>query len=330
MNRRSIAFALFCLAILPAVGCDKATPVAPTGTTLTLSANPSKIGLNGTSTITIVGRKPDGNPLNPGTEIRLTTDRGTITPVVEIGDGGVATATLRADGRAGTAMISASTGDAMVETSVQIGEAEEDRPTVLVSVTPSEVPLQGTAEITVVARNSDGSPVEAGRPVILTTTLGSITTPNPQTGANGIARATLRAGDREGTATVTAVVGSSEPATTEVTIFRDAATAIDIVANPSTVRSDQTTQVTISATVFNLQGARLPGVTVTFQTDVGEFQGGNTAETTNSNGQATKTLVVRPQDVLGIIESFEVSARTPSSTGTLLEGSTTIRIIRPQ
>ena len=44
-------------------------------------------------------------------------------------------------------------------------------------------------------------------------------------------------------------VGSSEPATTMVTIFRDAATAIDVAANPATVRSNETTRVEITATV---------------------------------------------------------------------------------
>ena len=100
---------ILCL-LVPFLGCDKATPVAPTGTTLTLSANPTKIGLTGSSTVTIVGRKPDGNPLNPGTEIRLTTDRGTISPsVVQVDSSGRATATLRGDGRSGPAKVTAAT-----------------------------------------------------------------------------------------------------------------------------------------------------------------------------------------------------------------------------
>src|SRR5215210_2642976 len=110
--------ALLCL-LTPSLGCDKATPVAPTGSILSLSANPTKIGLNGTSTITVVGRKPDGNPLNPGTEIRLSTDLGTISPsVVQVDSGGRATATLRGDGRPGPAKITAATADATVDTTI--------------------------------------------------------------------------------------------------------------------------------------------------------------------------------------------------------------------
>ncbi|HEV2845026.1 MAG TPA: hypothetical protein VG477_09290, partial [Thermoanaerobaculia bacterium] len=80
--------------LLPAMGCDKASPVAPSGSILTISANPSQVGLNGRSTITVVGRKPDGNPLNPGTEIRLSSERGTIDSIVTTDDQGRATATF--------------------------------------------------------------------------------------------------------------------------------------------------------------------------------------------------------------------------------------------
>jgi hypothetical protein len=64
-------FFAFSLSLLPLVGCDKAAPEAPAGSILAVSANPTRIALNGQSIITIIGRQPDGKPLNPGTEIRL-------------------------------------------------------------------------------------------------------------------------------------------------------------------------------------------------------------------------------------------------------------------
>ena len=123
-------------------------------------------------------------------------------------------------------------GNVMVMTTVQVGQAEGDRPTVLVSVTPSTIELDGTAEITVVARNADGTPVARGERVTLTTTLGTIRPANPTIGANGTATATLEAGDREGTATITAIVGSSAPATAMAMVVLDAATAISVTVNP--------------------------------------------------------------------------------------------------
>ncbi len=321
---------LVLLSLLPVLGCDKATPVAPNGTILTISANPSQIGLNGSSTVTVVGRKPDGNPLNPGTEIRLSANRGTIPSIVTTDDSGRATTQFRADGRQGEVMITAMTSNAMVMTTVQVGQSDASRPTVLVSVTPSTVALEGEAEITVVARNSDGTPVARGERVTLTTTLGTIRPANPTIGANGTATATLDAGSREGTATVTAIVGSSAAATAMVTIITDGATAISVTANPSSVRADDPTPgpIMVTATVVNSRGLPVVGALVTFESQLGDF-GNSTSETTDAKGQASKTLMLTPADLVGTTTSFRISANTPSSSGgTFLEGSTDVTILR--
>ncbi|HEX5718677.1 MAG TPA: Ig-like domain-containing protein [Thermoanaerobaculia bacterium] len=330
MKQAVALLALLCL-LAPALGCDKASPVAPAGSILSLSANPTKIGLNGSSTITVVGRKPDGNPLNPGTEIRLSSDLGTLSPsIVEVDSGGRATATLRGDGRSGPAKITAATADATVDTTIQIGDTDTTRPTALVSVTPSTVALGGTAEVTVIARNADGSPVAPGGRVTLTTTLGSLVNDRPQIQGNGVATTTLNAGDREGTATITAIVGSSAPATTTATIVLDAATAISVTANPASIQSTATTEIRITATVTNSRAQSVSGALVIFESDIGSFTT-TTSETTNASGEATKTLRVAPGDIPAApFESFRVRVRTPSSSGsTFIEGSTQITINRP-
>jgi hypothetical protein len=319
---------LLCL-LVTFLGCDKATPVAPTGTTLTLSANPTKIGLTGSSTITIVGRKPDGNPLNPGTEIRLTTDRGTISPsVVEVDSSGRATATLRGDGRSGAAKVTAATADATVDVTIQIGETDESKPTALVSVTPSTIALNGTAKVTVIARNADGSPVAAGERVTLTTTLGKLDKSQLAIEANGTATTTLNAGDREGTATITAIVGSSAAATTTATIVVDLATAISVTANPSSVSAAAvTTDITVTALVTDSRAKAVAGALVTFEAELGKFADNNTVATTDSKGQASKILTVVKSDIPALTESFKVKAKTPVASGNL-EGTTTITVNR--
>jgi hypothetical protein len=310
-------------------GCDKATPVAPSGTILTISANPSQIALNGASTITVVGRKPDGNPLNPGTEIRLSADRGTIAALVTTDSNGTASTVFRADGRQGTAKVTATTGDgeAKAEADIQVGQSTDSKPTVLVSVTPSTIGLNGSAQVTVIARNADGTPVTSGR-ATLTTTLGSLDNPSP-TIRNGTATATLTAGTREGTATVTAIVGSSDAATTTVSIVLDAATAISVTANPASIPSNANSTVVVTATVTDARAQPVQGALVTFQSEVGRFTD-NSSVTTDANGQASKTLMVAPADIPTSGDTFQVTAKTPSSTGsTFLENSTTVRIVRP-
>jgi len=322
MRLRAAALALS-LASLAA--CDKATPVAPGGSVLSVSANPSRIGLTGRSQISVFGRKPDGNPFNRGTEIRLSTSLGTIDSLVTVDEGGTASATLRGDGRQGTATVTATTGDGTVTatTSVQVGESSDSKPTLLISASPNSIPVLGSATVTVIARNADGSPVAAGQTVILTSTLGSLNPNRPQTKNDGTAISTLAAGNQAGTATITAILGASEAATTTVTI-RDAATGISLQANPASVpRADST--VTLSAFVANAQGQPLQGAPVTFQSERGTLET-NGVVFTDTNGVATNTLTLRTSDLPAGVNQFTVTATTPSGSGTLLEDTTFITV----
>ncbi len=326
-RRRPVRGSCFAaLVLLAALGfaCDKATPVAPQGTVLAISANPTRIGLNGSSTIRVTGRKPDGNPLNQGTEIRLSTSLGTIPGLIAVGEGGSATAILRGDGRSGAATVTATTGDGTVTvtTTVQIGETDQTRPTLIVNVSPNTLPVEATADVTVIARNADGSPVSAGQTVILTASLGSLSPARPQTRGDGTALSTFSSGGQAGTATITAILGSSAPATATVTI-RDAATAISVQANPSNVpRGDST--VTLSAFVTNSQGQPLQGAAVTFESQRGTLD--PSIDFTDTSGVATSTLTLRTSDLPAGVNSFTVTASTPSGTGSLLEDSTTISV----
>lgn len=324
MTYRVASTLLLSLAIFALAGCDKATPVAPDGTVLVVSANPSKVSLNGTSTITIIGRRPDGNPLNPGTEIRLSVDKGTIDSIVSVDSNGRATATYHADGRSGTAKITAATGagTVMATTDVQVGESTDTKPTLIVSASPNNVPVNGTSTITVIARNSDGTPVSAGSQVILTSTLGSLNPSRPTTRSDGTATSTLSAGTQPGTATVSAILGSSDAATTSVTI-RDAAVAISLQADSQTVPASGGT-ITFSAFVTNSQGQPLQGAAVTFQSERGTFS--NTGVVfTDTNGIAKNELTVTQSQLAGV-PSFRVTARTASGTGQLLESTTVITV----
>lgn len=336
MKQAAGLLALLCL-LAPALGCDKATPVAPTGTTLAISASPTRIGLNGSSTITVIGRKPDGSSLNPGTEIFFTTTLGRIDPVARI-ENGVATVILRADGRSGTAKVTASTGGggggggdtgppssgaATVATDVAIGESAATKPVLLVSVNPSTIPVEGTATVTVIARNSDGSPVAAGQTVILTSTLGTLSPNRPTTRADGTATSTLDAGSQSGTATITAILGASDAVTATVTI-REAATDISVQANPRTIPRAGA-EVTLTAFVTNSQGQPLQGAPVTFEASRGdlEFTG---VVFTDTSGVATNMLTLEQQDLPAGVTEVEVVVTTPAGDGTLITATTTIDV----
>lgn len=315
---------LLSLVFVAALGCDKATPVAPEGTTLTISASPAQIGLNGSSTITVVGRKANGSPLNTGTEIRLSTDRGTIDPIVQVNSNGIATATLRADGRTGAAAVKAATADVEATTTVQIGQSTDTKPSVILSVSPNSIPVgTGEATVTVIGRNSDGSPMGAGQTVILTTTLGSFTNSRPVTRSDGTATTTLRAGNVAGSATVSAIIGSSDEKTTTVTI-RDAAQAISVDAIPRTITEAGGT-IVISAFVTNSEGLPSQGVQVRFRTELGTLS--STTDFTDSQGLAEVTLTVTQDQISRFTgDDFTVTAETPSGNGQFIRDEVTVTI----
>ena len=154
------------------LACDSASPVAPTGTLLTISASPNEITANGSSTIRVTALRANGTPVNPGTIVRLDTTLGTITDQVEIDDQGTATANLRGDGRIGTATVTARSGSAeaaMVE--VAVGKAAS---TVSLQATPSSIPeTGGRVTLLAVVRDDKGQPLP-GATVNFTTTIGQL------------------------------------------------------------------------------------------------------------------------------------------------------------
>ncbi len=114
------------LALLaPIAGCDSATsPTAPGGTILSLTVNPTAIGLEDTSAITATAVRPDGGPVRAGTEISFVTTLGRVEPATGSTDsGGRVRATLFAEGQAGSAQVRASSGTASAQATVSIQEA---------------------------------------------------------------------------------------------------------------------------------------------------------------------------------------------------------------
>ncbi len=97
-----------------AAGCDSGSfPVGPSGATLSVRAVPSAITANGTSTIEILAKDASGLPIRVGTEVRVTTTLGRIVDQVITTDAdGLAFTTLEADGRLGTATVTARSGGA--------------------------------------------------------------------------------------------------------------------------------------------------------------------------------------------------------------------------
>ncbi len=154
MKSRSTLALLALLALLAValgLACDKATPTAPVGTLLTISASPTRISASGTAVISIIARTATGSPLRSGTELRLATSLGSIEPLVTTNSNGEATASLRGDGRQGTATVEVTTGVAppppMTSTLEPVGNASgigTATVTVLIGSNVGGISLQAT------------------------------------------------------------------------------------------------------------------------------------------------------------------------------------------
>ena len=138
--------------------CDSASPVAPEGSILSISASPDRIAADGQSEITVVARKANGFPVNEGTTVFLSTTRGSLPASGQTNEEGVVRATLLANGDIGTAMVKANAGAAEEATiEVQIGILAAS---VTLQTTPSSIPeIGGELGLVALVRDNQGQPL---------------------------------------------------------------------------------------------------------------------------------------------------------------------------
>ncbi len=328
MKHRILLFALGGCALL---AWDSANPVAPTGSVLSISANPTQINLSGgSSQITVTGFKPDGNPLNPGTQVLISTDIGNLfdatsgggqVSTIEVTSGGQALAFLRGDGRAGPATVTATlatSAEATATATVQIGVPVTDQPTLTLSASPAVINLSETSSISALARASDGTSLGAGQQIRLRTTLGTLSDETLVTDGNGEARTTLTPGTITGSASVTGTVGTSAEAMVTVTFGESAENkpTLTLTANPEAISPGETSTITAQARAAD--GSPLANGAVILRTSLGDLS--PTSATTASNGQATFTLTAGNQSGESVVTG---------SVGSSDEVSVTVSIGQP-
>ena len=187
-----------------------------------MTANPTAIGARGgVSTITIFGFKSaddGGGPVSDGTQVFLSTTLGVIEERVEMVNG-IARASLRSDGRSGTATVNASSGAGVAATAVTVEIGLSGTLTVTVTANPATLgPFDVTSEITATVNDANGNPI-ADAPVIFSTSAGSLASAGSvlRTNPSGQAFDRLTLLDTADTAQVTATSGS---ASSSVTVAR--------------------------------------------------------------------------------------------------------------
>jgi len=180
-----------CLAAAGLASCDKMPLSAPTESTITLYANSTTVGLNGSVEITATVIESSGTPVQNGTVVNFTTTLGTIEPNEARTNNGKAVAKLLAGTRSGTAEVRAfsggiSSGDPLA---VTVGAAAAGKVELLAN--PSSLPAAGgLVQLTAVVSDSVGNRL-AGVPVSFTTDAGVLSPSSAISDGNGEARAAL-------------------------------------------------------------------------------------------------------------------------------------------
>ncbi|MCZ6726623.1 MAG: PKD domain-containing protein [Acidobacteria bacterium] len=332
---RRICALLAGLLVPLAPGCDRPIPVAPEGSTLTVTANPSKIQILGSSSITILARKMDGTPVNGGTEITLSTNLGTIEPLVKTDAGGVAKATLTGDGRIGTAVVQAFSGAAGEATiDVQIGSLAAF---IEITAQPSVIPRDGgTTVIRAVAFDNDGAPI-VGAFMTFSSEIGLLASGGQsiQTDTSGQASDTLTVTRNDMSSLsdsfflVTVTTSGEGGAPVEEFIEIDIGgtpAALIFQATPTTILQTGGT-VRLQVTVNDGNFDPLPDISVFFGSDIGSLASGGSAVKTNSVGEARDTLTATESDLTAFGgTSFVVEVQAGGVGGVVIVDSATIRI----
>jgi adhesin/invasin len=212
-------------AIVPAVivsslgigGCEKVPLLAPSGSTLTLTASATALPLNGATQLIAQVIEPAGTPPHSGTAITFTTTLGSIEPADATTDSaGRAVVTFKAGTSNGTASISAISGGVSASGNnaikIAIGTAAVGR--VIVGASPTLVPSTGgSSTITATVLDINGNALSSA-PVTFSTTAGSLSQLVVTSDANGSASTTLQTSTQ---AVVTASVGAQGTTTTPTT-----------------------------------------------------------------------------------------------------------------
>lgn len=194
---------------------------------------------------------------------------------------------------------------------------------IVLEANPAAIGLGGESQITALVRDQDGNPVRGDVEVLFFTNLGSIDRA-ARTNSNGVATATLTAGDTSGTATVRAIAGPNEQ-TISVQIGTQGG-GITLLADPNSIPNDTDSEIELVAVVRDDNSDPVEGAPVTFSTDgIGELDSQGQPVDTDTSGEAFDRLTVSSDEVEDR-STVSVFATTPGPDGTDLMVETVITI----
>jgi len=261
---RAVAVMTLLLSLLSLPSCEFVDPTAPTEATMSISANPLFIDLDGAqSTITVIIAESDGTQVPDDTVVNFTTTLGTI-PTRAVTRRGMAQVALTSGDQPGVAAVTARSGTNEASVDITVGAILRS---LALSANPSSLgPGGGSTEITAVAFGDDGQPL-AGVPVTFSTDAGTMASGGAVrfTDASGEVGDTLTTDE---TATVTATSGApgdgaAITASATVEVSTNEPPQVQFVVSPTSPGVREQVN-------FNAAGSTDDGSIVSFEWDFGD------------------------------------------------------------
>ena len=313
LSRKCVGISLT-LALM-AAGCDKAQLLAPTGSTVTLTAGSIVLPTGGTTQVTAFVSESSGTPVQNGTMVRFTTNLGQVDPVEVQTSNGYAVASFMAGDSAGVAEVRATSGGiggtagaaagsaASNVVQITIGSAAVE--TVVLGANPGTVPAGGGTVNLIATVVGAGGRALQGIAVTFNASAGQLGSTLVMTDVNGQATTTLTT-DR--TTTVTAQAGSK--VSTAVTVTPLATFTPTLTATGSTPVPGVGHQWSFTATITPVDASAQPtqfdwvfgdGVTAT-----GNSNTTSHVYTTGSGTPKTVTVTIRLTNGQTVVARTEI------------------------
>jgi PKD repeat protein len=297
INFRSAAVLASLVVVATALAaCDKAPLLAPTNSTISVSATTRTLPLGGSTEVSAYVIESAGTPVQNGTTVRFTTNLGRVDPIEVETRNGLATTTFFAGDASGVAEVRAQSGAAggggsttpttgtgtTTTTSanvVQITVGAAAVEAVTISANPSTVSANGgTVDVIAVVTGTGGRAL-SGVTVTFSADRGTLSSATALTDANGQARVQLTT---NADTTVTATAGS-KTTTTGAKVTAQPGPSVTLTCTSSSSSNCSTLNVGDVAVFTAARGT----TTSTIRSAVLDFGDGAAIDLGNLSGSAT-------------------------------------------
>lgn len=314
---------LLVIVALVAAGCEKAQLLAPTSSTISVSAASRILPLNGSTEITATVLESGGTTVQNGTVVRFSTSLGTVNPVEVQTRNGIAMTTFSAGGSSGVADVRAISGAATGGTTnanvVQITIGAAAINTITLRASPGNVaPNGGTVTLIASVVTESGRGV-SGIPVTFSADAGSLGASTATTDAAGEARTTLTTSQQT---VVSATAGAKTSSNVTITVRSGPSVTLSCAptsgtGNCSALQAGSNNRATVVFTIAKAStSSNLRTATINFGDGTSQDLGTLASSTTVSHTYEGPSGAA-PRSYTATVQATDINGESTSATTTV-------------